>query len=69
MPVMRNTALHYRPPVHMVELTTAALAARQVPAKKRVDPPMVRQIGRILQQNRRPLRLRGLGRTLGGLGW
>jgi hypothetical protein len=50
MPVMRNTALHYRPPVHMVELTTAALAARQVPAKKRVDPPMVRQIGRILQK-------------------
>ena len=37
----------------MVELKTAALTTRLVRAKKRVDPAMVQQIGRILLQNQR----------------
>jgi len=49
MPVMRNTALQAAG-AHDGAHDGRPLTARLVRAKKRIDPAMVRQIGRILQQ-------------------
>jgi hypothetical protein len=51
MSVMRNTALEGG--VHMVKLAITATDCAPVSYEEALDPAMVRQIGRILQQDQR----------------